>query len=174
MVNIKPYVASMIDIDLSFNYAKRFNCSPNECYANVCTVITELLENGELPSEINIAYGYYGDPNVVMTRHCFMINGECIIDPTSYESACTYDYTYHIFKQYSPKEYMQYLLNYYEIMPENYAPWFEYCIPEEKDYFEFLISEGIPVHKFSYDNFLSKYDINKQIKVISFDEIIVP
>lgn len=171
MVNIKPYAASMIDIELSSNYAKRFNCSPRECYANVYTVVTELFENGELPSEINIAYGYYGDPEVVMTRHCFMINGENVVDPTSYESACIHDYTYHIFKQYSMREYMQCLLNYYSIVPEEYVPWFEYCIPEEKDYFEFLINERIPVHKFSYDNFLRKYDIN-QTKLIIFDETI--
>ena len=96
-----------------------------------------------------------------MTRHCFLVSGDVIIDPTSYEQAIKGEFSYQIFKTFSTREYVDHFMEYYSRLNDNLniAPWFEYSMEEEECYCQYLIETQIPVNNFSYKEFLSKYAV---------------
>lgn len=156
-----------IDKDLSEQIKLGFEIYPNSCYENVCKFVFNIAENMSC-SNVQIAYGYYGKMGVCMTRHCFLMIDGNVVDPTSYEVAIKERFSYQIFKLFSIKEYVEYCIRYYnKCGSENeLAPWFEYFIPEEREYRNYLIEKQILVHSFSYENFLKKYENSDEMCVV--------
>lgn len=167
MKSIEIYDIKNIDTQTSKEWAQKFDLRPRECYQNVAEILSSVNISEINISSLEIIYGYYGIPDVQMTRHCFLKYNGKIVDPTSYELACKNRYTYHAFKHFTVNNYIECLLNYYNNKSEEYAPWLEYKLNEEKEYLKFIIKENIPINKFAYDNFLEKYDTEKKVAVVN-------
>lgn len=171
-MELKIYDYKDLNIDISKQIKHEFYIEDGACYQNIFYILSMLYEKHPgiyekfIMNDIQICYGYYGYPNEIMTRHCFLYYHGQIIDPTSYDIVDKNKFVYHVFKKLNVNEYSVYFRKYYEDMPKEYAPWFEYMWIEEKEYCGYVIKEKIPVNKFSYDNFLKKYDLEKKVIVI--------
>lgn len=138
-----------------------------QCYANVMKIIRWSVNNGMYTEDLEVAYGYYGNPNISMYRHCFLIfKKSTIIDPTSYNIIYD-DSEYHIFKKINISEYMDLINDFYKTRQPNESPWMEYMIPEEQSYYDYAVYNRVCIDEFSYNNFLEKYDKDKKVFVVN-------
>lgn len=161
-----------IDYDKSKVFKETFYEGENilgQCYSIVLNVVESCKENGIEIEGLEIAYGYVGNPNVKMFRHCFFLLGkEKILDPTLVMEIKEDD-EYHIFKILSFQEYYKLKNKFYnEYSKEVDAPTLEALLQnEEKEYCDYVIKNNICIDSYSYEEFLKIYDLeNKVISIL--------
>lgn len=151
------------DFKMSIQFAKSWDyaINPGECYKNIYNIVTEW----GLDNNIQVGYGYWGDPSISMIRHCFLINNGEVIDPTlgetNREGCC-----YHIFKVFKQGEYYDTFYNFLEQNPDGeiYDSLIG-MIPEEAEYCKYAIENKVHIDKLSYLTYLKRYDPDNRIIV---------
>lgn len=162
------------DLKFDFELSKLFQSYlPSElegaCYLNIYTLIYYVINDEELLQNIKVAYGYIGEPDKAMYRHCFMVvGGNRVVDPTCVHMLS--DKTkYHIFKLLDIDAYKKLIDEFYQVREKNEVPRMEGMIPEEKYYCDYLIKNNIGIEKDNYFEFLEKYDNDKKVRIVDLD-----
>lgn len=139
------------------------------CYVNIYNLIFHVIEDEKFMQNVEIAYGYIGEHDTPMYRHCFMVlGGNRIIDPT-----CVHfvnDKTvYHIFKLFDVAGYKKLIYEFYQVREKNEVPRVGGMIPEEKYYCDYVIKNNIVIEKENYIEFLERYDEGKKVRIFDID-----
>lgn len=154
--------ASKINRELSLEYPKKYMVEviKGRCYFVVNEVVSAIYEKREfdLFEKLDVAFGYLGNPDEIMSRHCFFIyKNEAIIDPT-------YPYTeyqneYHIIKTFNLIDYDNIYREFVNGIPDDYTPSFK-GIPEEKEYCDYLINKKIRINVTDFE-FVEPFNVDK-------------
>lgn len=151
------------DFGMSIQFSKNwdYTISKNNCYRNIYNIVTEW----GLDHDIQVGYGYWGNPSISMIRHCFLVQDGKVIDPTlgdiNREGCC-----YHIFKLFSQGDYYDTFYNFLEQDPDGeiYDSLIG-MIPEEAEYCKYAIENKVHIDKYSYMTYLERYDSEQKIIV---------
>lgn len=139
------------------------------CYENIYRLIFQVIEDEKFIQNVEIAYGYIGEKDMAMYRHCFMVVGcNRIVDPTCVNQVS--DQTvYHIFKLLDVEDYKKLVAEFYQVREKNEVPRMEGMIPEEKYYCDYVIKNNIGIEKENYLEFLDRYDEEKKVIIVDLD-----
>ncbi len=135
-----------------------------QCYSIVLNIVDGAINNGLDLKGIEVAYGYVGDPSIKMCRHCFFVlNKSTIIDPIL-ASEISENYSYHIFKILSFKEYHELKNKFYEKNDKLLAPTLEELLQDkETRYCDYAIENNVHIDEWSYEEYLKKYDTENKV-----------
>lgn len=151
-----------INRNLSLEYPKRYEVEviKGGCYFVVLEIISKIYANKEfdLFEKLKVAFGYFGNTNVVMNRHCFILyNDEEIIDPTCPHTEDEWEY--HIIKTFDLIEYGKIYKNFFNADREDYTPAFK-GLPEEREYCNYLINNKIRINVTDFE-FVEPFDVDR-------------
>ncbi len=160
------------DLKIDKEKSKRFSIVdiiPHACYGNIFNIVEAIkLNKLNLAKDLEVAYGYLGNPKVRMFRHCFLVDKESVIDPTCVNDVGGIWDNYHIFKKYNFAEYDKVITEFRKKNGASASPLLWGMIAEERLYCDYAIKNKIYIDQWSYDHFLKQYDQEK--KVISVND----
>jgi hypothetical protein len=146
---------------------------PTLCYNNVFE-LTHRYFDRFVDERFKIAYGYWGNPELNLIRHCYIIdNKDRIIDPSilmlSFNSNLLSNAGYFTFAKLTYEEYIKLSRETMRKMKtDEFEPDLKLALKEQEyKFYKFALKNDLPIYQESYELYLKDFEKgNEQLNVV--------